>query len=1475
MRLILLLLLSFSSFVFAQTPAVVQQDLMNFEPGELIVKLKDDVDAGVYYEANGKAMSNFNIGELLGIEEKVASSKVMFHQNSIESSIQNQKRLAAQYAAQAAANPNNGYQPEPPRSMKNVFVITTTNEQENIPMLVEELNNNPNVDYAEPNYIYGIDDFEVGEIITAEQASKMTSSNSSSTTEVNDPLYSSQSNITATNIDDVWDQYTTGDGSQVIAILDTGVDYTHPDLEANIWINEAELNGVEGYDDDGNGYIDDIRGWDFINIDNAPLDDNMHGTHVAGIAGAVGNNGIGIAGAAWDVKLMPIKVFQSTGQGNSVTISEGIEYAYYNGATVINMSFSSANESLTMRLALENAYATAILVAASGNYGIEIGPGLNPPRFPFFPAAYSFVLGIEANAPWSNYDFHPYFTVYPFLYNYEITAPGSSITSTIPGGGYTSLNGTSMAAPLVSGALALYKEIKPDDSKELMFGNLINTGHEPYVDFLAAVQAEPEPKLAIITYSTEDDLSQQNDNGYLEPGETIEILPLIKNYWGPTDDVRVGIEFAEFEDQTKATIIQDEIQIGSISAYSTLQDLNETLKISISQDVANKVQIKFILTAWSGPDQQNMSNPLEITVEITNAIIFEDYITEDFTLTNDKEWIFQNSMVITNGATLTIDPGTIVRMSSQAKIIVCPTCSIFSNGTADEPVKITGVSGPGVSESYVYWGGVVIEDDNDTRGEITLDDLNNDGVEELVAEYGDNSEILSSTDEMPNSIAFQRAKFFFTEFEYVMGVGIGDYMYYGTALYQNCIFSYNATDSYGGIFYGGDGSIFIDKSLITRSGFYGLTALACFDRAFNCGVIYRNTNWIYNTHALPFTFYNPGYEPLHIDFSYLDENYNSPLYHGQIETIVTNNFTSPGNPGTYPSLFLQMYGGTGEETGVYPFPNQFWFGTTSEQVLRTMFYDYSNPRPDNLSVGLIDYSTANYIPYEDNHAVVWKVEVNGYDAQDEYELLDPLGVGTHEFKVYFNREMDTSVDPQVSFGVVQPYNQNILNDGSWSEDGKIYTVNHEINIGAADGINRIRVQDAQDLDYFKIPIEDKRFNFLLQSAGSASTGFFAAGGLGKIDLEWVAPSADELDDVLGYNMYRYQIDEDGNESEPEQLNETLIIEDTDESTTGVYFTDYDVVEGQTYFYKYKILRTSFEETDYSNTVSSAPLTSTLGDSNGDFAVNVLDLVHDVDYILGNNPEPFIFVAGDVNADNTINVLDIVGTVDIILNGDDGDSSSGSLDINFYPSEPIGYADFSWEGNDLYVESMHSIGGLQLAFDADFEYVLHDLPGVERLDYTQDESKVLMLYSFNNTAIASTRTKLLTRLDSTKEIDIDLAVAGTTTGAKLTPRFKGGELDGIDSPFQSNSLEFLKLFPNPSNGDITLEYYLPKNMDGAVAKVYDMVGRLVWVQDIDREEGMQQTDLNLNSLQKGNYVVIISAGNNIGKQLINHKLLILK
>ena len=351
-------------------------------------------------------------------------------------------------------------------------------------------------------------------------------------------------------------------------------------------------------------------------------------------------------------------------------------------------------------------------------------------------------------------------------------------------------------------------------------------------------------------------------------------------------------------------------------------------------------------------------------------------------------------------------------------------------------------------------------------------------------------------------------------------------------------------------------------------------------------------------------------------------------------------------------------------------------------------------------------------------------------------------------------------------------------------------IRDSVNIGAADGFNRIRVQDAKDLDNWVIPVEDSRFNMLVQSAGSASVGWFATAGLGQVDLEWVAPSSDVLDDALGYNMYRYQLDVDGNESNVVKLNESLIIEDSDDSTTGVYFTDFDVEQEQTYFYKYKILRTNFEETDYSSVVSTAPLTSTLGDSNGDFTVNVMDLVQNVDYILGNNPSPFIFVAADVNNDAAINVLDIVGTVEIILNPSSGRTVTNTQNsINYYSNNPVGDAVFNWEGNDLFVTSNYDVGGIQLAFNQDFEYTLSDnLPGVERLGYTQDDAAILMLYSFNNTVIANVKTKILTRADASQEFDIDLAVVGTTNGEKLNAVLNNSTLGTIDAPFQSNKLE---------------------------------------------------------------------------------------
>lgn len=1438
MKKALLLLVFVTSILNAQV-SQQQNYFTDFVPGEIIVKLKDNFDASVRYAKNGSAVSSMNIGEFLGVSDKVKSSSMLFHQKSIESSVLNKQKMLTVYAAKAAANSNNGFRPKEPVTMKNIFVLKMEDAQENILSLIDQIKGNPNVEFAEPNYIFGVDDFEVGEMITAVEASRLPAS---ALIEVNDPLYSVQSNITSTNLDDVWNQYSTGDGTQVVAILDTGVDYNHPDLAANAWINVAEQNGVAGFDDDGNGYIDDIQGWDFINVDNAPLDDNIHGTHVAGIVGAVGNNGIGIAGAAWNVKLMPIKVLQSTGSGNAATVAAGIEYAANNGATIINMSLGSSADSSVMRAALENAYATAVLVGSAGNSKECIGPGLcpdNTPSRPSYPGAYAFVLGVQDAASYSNYDQDgPVATGYPNLLNYETYAPGSGIMSTAPNGGYVTLTGTSMAGPLVAGGLALYLKEKPDVSTELLFGDLINTS-ATYVDFLAAIEVVAAPELAVLSVIKRDTFNGQNGNGIIQAGETVELLPLIRNYWGPTDDVRVGIAFAEFEDQTKANIIENEIQIGSISAYATLQDLNESLKITIGDNVANNVQIKFVVTAWSGPNKDYLSSELEVVINVKNSILLTGLISSDMTLSPDKEYLVASNVVVSGDAVLTILPGTVLKFSDDVAMSFIGNSKLICEGTKENRIKIIA------------------------------ENIRHAGFE------------LKSVD---NVVAWHTIKF--TEFT---GLNLNYPKYFLELSRSYLVEDVIISDSEA--FLSGILSSYYDHNIIRRVNITNIGNKPKAGGNYEKGISAPESNQASYAALMGEYFSDLPVELVNGTYYFktmYDINYianSSTMNISNDIHLVTDargskkpfvRWNAFGNISFYQED-LSLVGASNIIDVVYP---QVYLGSAVESIIDARSWHFLNGggyNGSNPSNPIFDWSKTPTSPYETTHGIVWKVLVNDKDAQDEYAVMDPVGVGNHVFKVYFNRAMDTSVDPQISYGVINPYNQKIITEsGTWSPDGKIYTVTHAVAVGAADGINRIRVQDARDLDLFEIPVEKSRFNMLLQSAGSLSTGFVATPGLGNIALEWAAPDASNLNDVLGYNMYRYITNADGTFSDPVKLNQTVIIEDSDAATTGVYFTDYEVVEEQSYFYKYKIVRTNFDETDYSTTVSTTPLTSTLGDGNGDFTVNVLDLVQDVDYILGNNPSPFIFVAADVNNDSAINVLDIVGTVDIILNAVGSASGTTSGNINYYSNIPVGDALFSWEGNDLYVTSNDDIGGIQLAFNEGFEYVLSsELPIIEHLNYAQDASEIVMLYSFNNTTIANTKTKILTRLDGTQDFNIEQAVVGTTFGAKLNATLERGTLDAIDAPFQSNQLEILNFYPNPSKGLVNLKYYLPEQMDQVMATVYDLQGRKVWVQQLTATVGNTVSSLQLNKLSGGSYIVLMSAHKDGGVKYLSHKTLILE
>jgi subtilisin family serine protease len=255
-----------------------------------------------------------------------------------------------------------------------------------------------------------------------------------------------------------WD-INTGVKSFVVAILDTGIDLTHEDLKANLWQNVAEVVGKSKTDDDKNGYVDDLNGWDFFNNKASVTDDVYHGTYVAGIIGAAGNNNVGIAGVNWNVSMMICKVADSKGVKLSAAI-EAVKYATANGAKVINASWGDPNYSKGLRDAIAAAGQKGVLFVASAGNG-----GMNNDKVPVYPANYDLdniisVMATDANdhLAWpSNYGAKTVHLAEPGL-NVLSTTPTTATAEMTKDGvtaKYGTLNGTSVAAPHVTGAAAL------------------------------------------------------------------------------------------------------------------------------------------------------------------------------------------------------------------------------------------------------------------------------------------------------------------------------------------------------------------------------------------------------------------------------------------------------------------------------------------------------------------------------------------------------------------------------------------------------------------------------------------------------------------------------------------------------------------------------------------------------------------------------------------------------------------------------------------------------------------------------------------------------------------------------------------------------------------------------------------------------------------------------------------------------------
>ncbi|MDW3649718.1 MAG: S8 family serine peptidase [Bacteroidia bacterium] len=339
----------------------------------------------------------------------------------------------------------------------------------------------------------------------------------------------------------------TGDGSAIIGVLDSGIDWNHPDLKDNIWQNLAEdfdndgsvleWNGSRwifdpddenGIDDDGNGYVDDFIGWDFVNGDNDPMDDHEsgHGTHVAGLIAARGDNGIGVSGVAWNARLMGLKILNETGGGYASDAIAALDYAFNMGAQLSNNSWGGglASQLLDAKIT-EAGQAGHTFVAAAGN-----NFGNNNDAAPLYPASYPHENIISVAA--SDHHDEPASFSNIGANSVDLFAPGVGMLSTLPNDSYGYYSGTSMAAPVVTGALALLisqqQNLNPQAIKDRLFQSL-----DPVSSFSMLCKSGGRLNVYKLLHSNCDAIAYFSlENSYLCKDEDINIPNLSSNAQG-------------------------------------------------------------------------------------------------------------------------------------------------------------------------------------------------------------------------------------------------------------------------------------------------------------------------------------------------------------------------------------------------------------------------------------------------------------------------------------------------------------------------------------------------------------------------------------------------------------------------------------------------------------------------------------------------------------------------------------------------------------------------------------------------------------------------------------------------------------------------------------------------------------------------------------------------------------------------------
>lgn len=969
-----------------------------------------------------------------------------------------------------------------------------------------------------------------------------------------------------------------GDPTVTVAVIDTGVDYNHEDLRANMWTNPNEIPG-NGIDDDGDGYIDDVYG---VNVlDGAegadagdPMDDHGHGTHVAGII-AASNNHKGSMGIAYNCKVMAIKAGNGSGYFTNSAIAKAVTYAYEHGADVINMSFGGSGVSYVVQEALETAYERCVLVASAGNDGMPNERTLYSPARPSYPGAFPFVVGVMSESAlhkessFTNFDVRKDNKV-----EYEVYAPGEDVYSSIPNNRYAKWSGTSMAAPVVSGAAALLRSLHPNrktfPTKAIMSRVCSSGGHDvsccnpdnhgPHnlpcdLNIYNALTKDPEPEVSLYDYYTFDNIGDDNDNGIIDAGETINLGVVLKNKGGVAKDVEVRIDTtgdAGISDRYITPTI-GMISMKNIGTYS-LQDCGEIKDAETNKVIGVETPLQFkvadncpndymcdinVKITWKngldGKDKTIYSSEDVVQIVVQKGVLLPKVIDKDTTLTKDKYYILNNSMIVDTDVTLTIDPGVTIQFyssstdkyaSTYSQIALIVNGRLVAEGSESERILWTP------SKLFSALPISVIGDHLDFRYCDFNNLLNNEH------DYYDSNEIVFTGCHFYRNYQDNTPTYFegfpdgVTKSFCLSAKSINDCVFH--ECYYWGIYAQTITNSvFRNVHFGRTG----EQPTSTSAGL--VISRAC------SGCLFYNTSstieWPRGTDVFICLLWRDlrGTQPDDYIFSNnifiqssIDADFKFQIYTCVKKTDAPN------------ADFLSLN-------------NNCFLGMAQEEIDK-FIYDYY----DDGKSTIIDYSQGLNNP---DYSTAYPIVLDAHFEDADGVRQDSVGASTYKCVVTMSRDMDTSIPLKVCFGSVYPYSDYTV-EGNWKEGSKtIWEGTYTFNSKYEGGINQFLIYNGRADDNHALElVRDYRLSFKIDVTSAQSMNLQASSDINGVKLTWFQ---DDYPTVAGYNLYKSTA-KDGLYT---KVNKHLLNYDETE------YLDKEVEPGVTYYYNFTVVLTDMSE----------------------------------------------------------------------------------------------------------------------------------------------------------------------------------------------------------------------------------------------------------------------------------------------------------